>query len=79
MGNWSCHPIPPGTDGDPSALVAALKALRAEIGELADDADGGANIDKRSIIYLRRKAEGIPNHAPAQDELFRLAHAKDRQ
>ena len=28
-------------------------------------------------IYLRRKAEEIPNHAPAQDELFRLAHAKE--
>ncbi|MGB6325696.1 MAG: hypothetical protein WBG11_07955 [Methylocella sp.] len=68
---------PASTDGDPEALVAALKVLRAEIAELADDADGEANIDKRSIIYLRRKAEGIPNHAPAQDELFRLAHAKE--
>jgi hypothetical protein len=68
---------PASTDGDPDALVAALKILRAEIAELADDADGEANIDKRSIIYLRRKAEGIPEHAPAQDELFRLAHAKE--
>jgi hypothetical protein len=70
-------PDPASTDGDLGALVAALKVLRAEIAELADDADGEANIDKRSIIYLRRKAEGIPNHAPAQDELFRLAHAKE--
>ncbi|MGA9215908.1 MAG: hypothetical protein WBZ54_11760 [Methylocella sp.] len=68
---------PASTDGDPDALVAALKVLRAEIAELADNADGEANIDKRSIIYLRRKAEGIPEHAPAQDELFRLAHAKE--
>jgi len=68
---------PASADGDPDALVAALKVLRAEIAELADDADGEANIDKRSIIYLRRKAEGIPNYAPAQDELFHLAHAKE--
>jgi hypothetical protein len=69
---------PARTDGDPDALVTALKVLRAEIGELADDADGEANIDKRSIIYLRRKAEGIPEHAPAQDELFRLAQSFSR-
>jgi hypothetical protein len=68
---------PARIDGDPDALVSALTVLRAEIAELADDADGEANIDKRAIIYLRRKAEGIPEHAPAQDELFRLAHAKE--
>jgi hypothetical protein len=68
---------PASADGDPDALVAALKVLRVEVAELAEDADGEANIDKRSIIYLRRKAEEIPDHAPGQDELFRLAHAKE--
>ncbi len=65
------------TDGDPEALASALKVLRQEIAELADDADGEANIDKRPIAYLRRNAERIPDHAPTQDELFRLAHVKE--
>jgi hypothetical protein len=65
------------TDGDPEALASALKVLREEIAELADDADGEANIDKRPIAYLRRNAERIPDHAPTQDELFHLAHVKE--
>jgi hypothetical protein len=65
------------TDGDPEALTSALKVLRQEIAELADDADGEANIDKRPIAYLRRNAERVPDHAPTQDELFRLAHVKE--
>ena len=65
------------TDGDSEAVVAALKVLRADIAELADDADGEANIDKRSLAYLRRNAERIPDHSPTQDELFRLAHVKE--
>jgi hypothetical protein len=64
-------------DGDREALASALKVLRQEIVELADDADGEANIDKRPIVYLRRNAERIPDHAPTQDELFRLAHVKE--
>jgi hypothetical protein len=64
-------------DGDPEALASALKVLRQEIAELADDADGEANIDKRPIAYLRRNAGRIPDHAPTQDELFRLAHVKE--
>jgi hypothetical protein len=65
------------TYGDPEALAPALKVLRQEIAELADDADGEANIDKRPIAYLRRNAERIPDHAPTQVELFRLAHVKE--
>jgi hypothetical protein len=66
------------TDGDKRATTAALKALRADLIELADDAEAETgNFDKRPAAYLRRIAEHIPNRAPRQHELFRLAHAKE--
>jgi hypothetical protein len=65
------------TDGDKRANAAALKALRAEINDLADDADSEANIDKRAVAYFRRVARRISDRPPSQDELFRLAHAKE--
>ncbi len=69
---------PAKMDGNIDALSAALKVLRAELTELADDLDAEpGNFDKRAIIYLRRNAARIPDMAPPQDDLFRLAHAKE--
>jgi hypothetical protein len=66
------------TDGDKRANAAALKALRAELVELADDVEAEpSNFDKRAAAYLRRVAERISGRSPPQHELFRLAHAKE--
>ncbi|MGQ0445343.1 MAG: hypothetical protein ACT4O2_09515 [Beijerinckiaceae bacterium] len=71
-------PMPARTDGDKRANAAALKALRAELIELADDVEAEkSNFDKRAAAYLRHIAERIPNRPPPQHELFRLAHAKE--
>lgn len=71
-------PMPARTDGDKRANAAALKALRAEHVELADDVDAErSNFDKRATAYIRRIAERIPGRPPPQHELFRLAHAKE--
>jgi hypothetical protein len=69
---------PARTDGDKRANAAALKALRAELVELADDVEAEpSNFDKRAAAYLRRIAERIPDRPPPQHELFRFAHAKE--
>jgi hypothetical protein len=69
---------PAGTDGDKRVNAAALKGLRAELVELANDVEAEpSNFDKRAAAYLRRIAERIPDRAPPQHELFRLAHAKE--
>jgi hypothetical protein len=66
------------TDGDKPANAAALKVLRAELVELADDVEAEPNnSDKRAAAYFRRIAERISDRAPPQHELFRLAHAKE--
>ena len=71
-------PKPARTSGDIKALSAALKVLRAEIIELADDAQSEpSNFDKRIVPYLRRIGERIPNLRPSQEELFRLGHMKE--
>jgi hypothetical protein len=71
-------PRPATTDGDKRANAAALKALRAELIELADDVEAEpSNFDKRAATYFRRIAERIPDRTPPQHELFRLAHAKE--
>ena len=62
------------SNSDSVVVAAALKLLRAETATLAHDADG--NIDQRSIASLWNVAECIPGYAPAQDELFYLAHLK---
>ena len=62
------------SNSDSVVVAAALKLLRAETATLAHDADG--NIDQRSIASLWTVAECIPGYAPAQDELFYLAHLK---
>jgi hypothetical protein len=69
---------PARTDGDKRVIAAALKGLRAELVELADDVEAEpSNFDKRAAAYLRRIAERISDRAPPQHELFRLAHAKE--
>ena len=71
-------PRPARTDGDKRANAAALKALRAELVELADDVEfEPSNFDKRAAIYLRRIAKRISDRVPPQHELFRLAHVKE--
>jgi hypothetical protein len=71
-------PRPATTDGDKRANAAALKALRAELIELADDVEAEpSNFDKRAATYLRRIAERVPDRTPPQHELFRFAHAKE--
>ncbi len=62
------------SNSDSVVVAAALKLLRAETATLAHDADG--NIDQRSIASLWNVAECIPGYAPAQDELFYLAHLR---
>ena len=66
-------------DGDNGSVVLALalKLLRAEIACLGADADFDGNIDQKSIAHLGSVAERIPVCAPAQDELFYLAHLKE--
>jgi hypothetical protein len=58
-------------------LPLAFKLLRAEIVCLSVDADFDGNIDQKSIAHLRSVAGRIPVCAPAQDELFYLAHLKE--
>jgi hypothetical protein len=64
------------THGDSVMLATALKLVRAELHALADDAARSGTIDERSIVCLRSVAARIPGYAPAQDELFYLAHVK---
>ncbi len=64
-------------DSDSVVLATALKLLRAEIASLAEDADRDDSINQRSIACLRSVAARIPGYAPAQDELFYLAHLKE--
>jgi hypothetical protein len=68
---------PVRTDGDVETVLAALKALRAEMNVLADDAEGEANIDRRCIAYLRQTAKLISDDLPTQEELFQFAHRYD--
>jgi hypothetical protein len=80
MVQWEAGPAPrpARTDGDKRANAAALKALRAELVELAGDVEAEpSNFDKRTATYLRRIAEHISDRAMPQHELFRLAHAKE--
>lgn len=64
-------PRPATTDGDKRANAAALKALRAELIELADDVEAEpSNFDKRAATYLRRIAERIPDRTPPKHEFF---------
>lgn len=60
-------------DSSPENAEAALKALKADFSELALDAEDDANIDKRAIAYLRRLGERIPDAAPSNFELHRIA------
>jgi hypothetical protein len=65
------------SDYEPVVLVISLKFLRDEIGDLVAAAVLDPKIDQRSISVLRSVAQRIPICAPAQDELFYLAHLKD--
>jgi hypothetical protein len=62
------------TDLSGRKFASALKALRAELSEFADEISAEANIDPRFVAQLRRLAERIPNKLPRQDELFRIGH-----
>jgi hypothetical protein len=71
-------PTAPAETSDSEALAAALTVLRSATNELADDAEVElSDFDKRPVSYLRRIAERIPDHPPAQDELFQLGHMKE--
>jgi hypothetical protein len=62
---------------DSVVLATALKIIREEIASLATDAVLEANTSQRSIDCLRSVVRRIPGFAPAQDELFYLAHLKE--
>lgn len=74
---WLTVPKRPAkTDLKGKDFAAALRAVRAELAELSEDAANEANIDKRIVPFLRRLVERIPESPPAQDDLFRLGHAE---
>jgi hypothetical protein len=54
--------------------AASLKALKKHFDDLARDAEGEANIDRRMIAYLCSLGERMPMRAPAQDKLISLGH-----
>ena len=56
------------------ALAAALAALRGLMLELAEDATKETNVDPRLPGYIRDIAGRMPDKAPPQAELFRIAH-----
>jgi Leucine-rich repeat (LRR) protein len=56
---------------------AALSALKTDLGELATDVEGEANIDHRAAKLLRDVAALVPQSGPPQDVLFRLAHKEE--
>jgi hypothetical protein len=57
-------------------LAAALKSLREELRDFADDIAGEANIDIRFASHVRQLVDQIPQKSPRQAELFRLGHAE---
>ena len=65
---------PAKSDLNKKKFAAALSALRAELGEFANDVANEANIDRRIVKFLKRLSERIPESVPPQDELFRLGH-----
>ena len=69
------HAIP--ADLDEAGRDAALIALKIELGELAADVAGEANIDRRAAGLLRSVADLVPQVGPPQDVLFRLAHKEE--
>lgn len=72
--------LPPesaGSDRESVVIAAAFKIVRAQFTALADDAERAAAVHQRSIVCLRSVAARIPGSAPAQDELFYLAHVKE--
>src|SRR5205807_8654892 len=75
-GKLSIPKKPAKSDLSNKKLQAGFTALRAELLELADDANAEGNIDKRPAEFLQRLATRIPRTAPRQDELFRLGHAE---
>ena len=70
-------PNPAASDNGPVVLAMALKFLRDEIDRLAAAAECDAAISQKTIGCLRGVACRIPVYAPAQDELFYLAHLKE--
>jgi hypothetical protein len=68
--------VPLAADIAADSLSAALSAARKGFEELAEDV-ASANVDKRAVAVLKRIASRIPDAAPAQDKLFRLAHVED--
>jgi hypothetical protein len=70
-------PFSAESDKDSVVLALALKLLREEIACLAADAALDAEINQRTINFLRSVAGRIPAYVPAQDKLFYLAHLKE--
>jgi Leucine-rich repeat (LRR) protein len=56
---------------------AALSALKTDLGELAADVEGEANVDRRAARLLRNVGALVPQTGPPQDVLFRLAHKEE--
>jgi Leucine-rich repeat (LRR) protein len=65
------------TDLSEDTRDAALSALKTDLGELATDVEGEANIDHRVAKLLRDVAALVPQSGPPQDVLFRLAHKEE--
>jgi hypothetical protein len=57
------------------AFNSALKSLRQELRDLANDLAGEVNIDPRFVLYLQKIAEKVPQKTPSQTVLFQLGHA----
>ncbi|WP_316227734.1 GcrA family cell cycle regulator [Bradyrhizobium sp. SZCCHNR3015] len=71
------------SDLDERTIQAALRALRQQVKELADDlahaanADHSQNIDKRVVSFLQNLSNRIPTRRPTQEALFLLGHEQE--
>lgn len=65
---------PASTDGTPETLDAALSALHATLDDLVSTVGEVGNVDARVTAYLRDLLGRVPQRAPHQADLFRLAH-----
>ncbi|MEI9905500.1 MAG: hypothetical protein WDN06_17320 [Asticcacaulis sp.] len=57
-------------------IEEALRALRDDLREMADDLSDATNIDRRVKNYLERLADRVPLQTPTQYEIHRLGLAE---
>lgn len=57
-------------------IEEALRALRDDLREMADDLSDASNIDRRVKNYLERLADRVPMQTPTQYEIHRLGLAE---